>query len=371
MNSENVDVDIDIFEEMSTSPLNIPKMSPIQTIKGSELRDGDIIVFQRVTSDDTCHLSTAPKYYEFLLNRTSVQFRALEKPKETVVSLEVSKEMSYDTVTSVLGKAISVDPAKIRLTTHHGYFDQPKSTPVRRNDNMTLSDMLTSFPTSSQTCDILYFEVLDVPLVELENKKEIRVTFRRNSAYRHHKILLPTESTIFDIATQIAQLENVKDVTRIRVLEVFSSRIFKVFEHSEKLGSMDLNIDIHAEEISQDEIQLENKILIQVVHFTQTPTLHYFGIPFFVPIDKETTVEEFRGKLDEILTNVPPAELDKWKISAISMTAGPKVKSLKEGDVLSKYELSTFQEFLGLEHADMPTLTPRSRRMEKAISIKG
>jgi hypothetical protein len=81
-------------------------------------------------------LSNVNLYYQDLLNRVTVQIRALSKPKETCFTLQLAKHMMYDDVTAKIAFALSsinsnnnhtsngsavVNPATIRLTGHHRY----------------------------------------------------------------------------------------------------------------------------------------------------------------------------------------------------------------------------------------------------------
>ena len=94
------------------------------------------------------------------------------------------------------------DPSKLRLTSHNCYSQQPKPQPIKYRGVDRLSDMLvhynqvisvkfSEFIISSyyrmqvfllnffllQTSDILYYEVLDIPLPELQGLKTLKVAF--------------------------------------------------------------------------------------------------------------------------------------------------------------------------------------------------
>lgn len=96
------------------------------------------------------------------------------------------------------------DPSKIRLTSHNCYSQQPKPQPIKYRELEHLSDMLVHYNQvwclscglSSwnvlllllvgvnyscfsiwQTSDILYYEVLDIPLPELQGLKNLKVAF--------------------------------------------------------------------------------------------------------------------------------------------------------------------------------------------------
>lgn len=96
------------------------------------------------------------------------------------------------------------DPSKIRLTSHNCYSQQPKPQPIKYRGVEHLSEMLVHYNQVAhmsltscyvcsiyalytltdylvffhlQTSDILYYEVLDIPLPELQGLKNLKVAF--------------------------------------------------------------------------------------------------------------------------------------------------------------------------------------------------
>jgi ubiquitin carboxyl-terminal hydrolase 7 len=91
------------------------------------------------------------------------------------------------------------DPSKIRLTPHNPLSHQPKPHYIKFRGLDHLSDMLRHHSQVwnlfqvfgwnvflftflehlliEQMCDILYYEILDIPLPELESLKTLRVAF--------------------------------------------------------------------------------------------------------------------------------------------------------------------------------------------------
>jgi ubiquitin carboxyl-terminal hydrolase 7 len=123
-----------------------------------------------------------------------------------------SKLHTYDDVVERVARQLGLDdPSKIRLTSHNCYSQQPKPQPIRYRGVEHLLDMLVhynqvyfvlSFVDSNrgnpllkrcntitiihtytnifpffQTSDILYYEVLDIPLPELQCLKTLKVAF--------------------------------------------------------------------------------------------------------------------------------------------------------------------------------------------------
>jgi hypothetical protein len=120
-----------------------------------------------------------------------------------------SKLHTYDDVVDKVARQLGLDdPAKIRLTSHNCYSQQPKPQPIRYRGVEHLLDMLVHYNQVNlsldlfcqyerdfgiaklqkafvlkilsvmiQTSDILYYEVLDIPLPELQFLKTLKVAF--------------------------------------------------------------------------------------------------------------------------------------------------------------------------------------------------
>lgn len=117
-----------------------------------------------------------------------------------------SKLFTYDDVVERVAHHLGVDdPSKIRLTSHNCYSQQPKPQPIKYRGAEHLSDMLVHYNQVDfsplfwiatfgilvwyaneligfnhvhlQTSDILYYEVLDIPLPELQGLKTLKVAF--------------------------------------------------------------------------------------------------------------------------------------------------------------------------------------------------
>lgn len=81
--------------------------------------------------------------------------------------------MDYDAVTSALAKHLGVDnPDLLRLTQQNNFLQQPMRLPLRHRCAHTLDRMLSH---SNHPTDTLYYEVLDIPLPQLELLKTLKV----------------------------------------------------------------------------------------------------------------------------------------------------------------------------------------------------
>ncbi|KAI3991324.1 hypothetical protein MKX01_034643 [Papaver californicum] len=161
---------------------------------------------QKPASADTMTLwrryLDVPSFLEYIHNRQVVHFRSLEKPEEDDFCLELSKLLTYDDVTGKVARHLGLDdPTKIRLT-HNCYSQQPKSQAIKYRGVDHLSEMLIHY---NQTSDILYYEVLDIPLPELEGLKTLKVAFRHiiKEDTVVHSITLPKQCTVGDVINDL------------------------------------------------------------------------------------------------------------------------------------------------------------------------
>jgi ubiquitin carboxyl-terminal hydrolase 7 len=82
-----------------------------------------------------------------------------------------------------------------------------------------------------QTSDILYYEVLDIPLPELQALKTLKVTYHHatKDEVSVHSIRLPKNSTVGDVLNDIkSKVELSHPNAELRLLEVFYHKIYKV-----------------------------------------------------------------------------------------------------------------------------------------------
>lgn len=93
------------------------------------------------------------------------------------MSLELSSKDTYEEVSRQLAAALTPpldDPQKLRFTQQNNYTQQPKPQAMRfPTQEQDLPDMLHHF---SQSSDTLFYEVLDLPLPQLERLKTLKAS---------------------------------------------------------------------------------------------------------------------------------------------------------------------------------------------------
>ncbi|CAG8800658.1 15911_t:CDS:2, partial [Cetraspora pellucida] len=96
-----------------------------------------------------------------------------DREQKPEFELVLNKKFTYDEVAKRVAAFLNTDPLKLRFTTAHPTSGICK-TVIKRVTNQTLSEMLqtTYLPNSA---NLLYYEMLDISIVELETKKFFKV----------------------------------------------------------------------------------------------------------------------------------------------------------------------------------------------------
>ncbi|KAI4339301.1 hypothetical protein MLD38_024261 [Melastoma candidum] len=376
---------IDLFEEIKFEP-NV-MCEPVDkkfTFRASQLEDGDIICFQKspkVGSGEDYRYPDVPAFMEYVYNRQVVRFRSLEKPKEDEFSLELSKLHNYDDVVERVAHHLGLnDPSKIRLTSHNCYSQQPKPQPIKYRGVDHLGDMLVHY---NQTSDILYYEVLDIPLPELQGLKTLKVAFHHATKDEVviHTIRLPKNSTVGDVINELkTKVELSHPNVEVRLLEVFYHKIYKIFPPTEKIENInDQYWTLRAEEIPEEEKNTgPDDRLIHVYHFmkdTSHNQVQNFGEPFFLVIHDGETLSDIKLRIQKKL-QVADEEFTKWKFAFVSLG---RPEYLADSDVVSarfqrRDVYGAWEQYLGLEHADNApkrsyTVNQNRHTFEKPVRI--
>ncbi|KAJ7975928.1 ubiquitin carboxyl-terminal hydrolase 12 [Quillaja saponaria] len=358
------DEQIELYEEIKFEPcVMCEHLDKRISFRLSQIEDGDIICFQKsaLLDGEECRYPDIPSFLHYVHNRQIVHFRSLERPKEDDFCIELSKVHSYDDVVERVASQVGLDdPSKIRLTSHNCYSQQPKPQPIKYRGVEHLSDMLVYY---NQTSDILYYEVLDIPLPELQGLKNLKVAFHQATKDEVviHNIRLPKLSTVGDVINLLkTKVELSHPNAELRLLEVFYHKIYKIFPHNEKIENInDQYWTLRAEEIPEEEKNLgPHDRLIHVYHFAKETLqnqmqVQNFGEPFLLVIHEGETLAEVKVRIQKKL-QVPDDEFSKWKFAFLSLG---RPEYLQDSDIVcSRFQRrdlhGTWEQYLGLEHLD-------------------
>ncbi|CAO2840942.1 unnamed protein product [Amaranthus hypochondriacus] len=387
MSGYSAEEEIELYEEIKFEPtVMCEHIDRKLTFRGSQLEDGDIVCFQKVLPAETverCRYPDVPTFLDYVHNRQVVHFRSVERPKEDDFCLELSRLHTYDDVVERVARQLDLDdPSKLRLTSHNCYSQQPKPQPIKYRGVDHLSDMLVHY---NQTSDILYYEVLDIPLPELQGLKTLKVAFHHSTRdeVTIHTIRLPKQSTVGDVLNDLkTKVELSHPDAELRLLEVFYHKIYKIFPSSEKIENInDQYWTLRAEEIPEEEKNLgPHDRLVHVYHFTKETAqnqmqVQNFGEPFLLVIHEGETLAEVKVRIQKKL-QVPDEEFSKWKFAFLSLG---RPEYLQDTDVISsrfqrRDVYGAWEQYLGLEHPDtapkrMYTANQNRHTYEKPVKI--
>lgn len=399
--------DITLYEEIKFDPLYMEKVEwGIPLKMGLQLDNGDIICIEPKVPESEVHRGEVryqhlPSFLEYIRDRQRVVFRELVNPREDKLTLDLSKSMSYDAATEALAGAIGVaDPTTIRLTSHNSYSNAPKLPSIAYRGAETLIDMLAPVHSAS---DILYYEVLDMPLPELERLKSLKISFHGTDTKLVDTldIRMPRESCVRDVLEELrGRLGNkVTPGAKMRFMETYLSKIYKVLSEDDKIEGIDDAYWVcRAEEVdAKDEVHDETMdhnagdaaggdMIIHVYHFYRdkatprnegNPQVHNFGDPFLFRIGADEPLRSVKRRVQQKL-GVPDDEFGKWKWAYHSLG---RTEYLEEDDIVAsrfvnKNQFGAYENYLGMEHEDKnPRKTAANNRYgghdQKAIKIHG
>eukprot|EP00798_Chlamydomonas_sp_ICE-L_P025290 gene25290-10943_t len=167
--------EIEVFEEVKSQPtIMVMKLDHKSTLAHLKLTDGDILIVQQKVPEENTSIRhhTILKHLEYVSNRRMVTFRKLEEPSAAGIECEMLRDMSYNEVSQALAPRLSLDdPTKLRFTQDNAYNHQPQRNPMGYRGMNNLEQMLKH---QNHVNEVLYYEILDIPLPELEQLKTLR-----------------------------------------------------------------------------------------------------------------------------------------------------------------------------------------------------
>ncbi|VAH64442.1 unnamed protein product [Triticum turgidum subsp. durum] len=357
------DEDIELYEEIKFEP-NI-MCEPVDcdvSFSLNQIADGDILCYQKRCSLDQHRHPNVSSFFEYVHNRQVVHFRLLEKPKQDDFSLELSKRSTYDDVVEKVAQHLGMDdPSKLRLTQHIPHLQQPKHQYIKYRSIDHLSDMLL-LRNPNQMSDILYYEILDIPLPELQGLITLRVAFHQATPNEvlFHIIRLPKGSAYSDLIDDLkSKVKLSRSDAELRLFQVNNNKIWKVYQPTEKIDAVhDPNVPLHVEEIPEEEKSAGPRDrLVHVVHFFKdNQHIQYYGVPFFFLIREGEALSDIKVRIQKKF-EVPDEQFLKWKFAYVAYN---RPDYLQDSDiVLSRFQQKNiygpWEQSLGLEHSDMPT----------------
>jgi ubiquitin carboxyl-terminal hydrolase 7 len=366
-----------LYEEIK--PSMIEPMKPRSTFAQSEIQDGDIICAQKDFDKESAELRsqgrfpTIPEYFDYLVNRVTIQFKPKNDPQAPGFELTLTKKTPYDQVAAKVAAHLDADPMKIRFTSANTQ-NQPKPGTFKRNPNATLNEMISP-PTSTVSSTLLFYELLDISIVELETKKLLKVAWLGSTTLKEestHDLLLPKASHVSEAIDALrAKLSLEGGSKQIRMYEVQQCKIMRELAASDLIAHVgDGGVMVYAEEVPLEEVlRSDDDKYIHVYHFSKE-TSRAHGIPFKFLIKKDEIFADTKKRL-QARTGINDKDWAKVKFAFVPSSAYHKPTALEEESLVLGKEKWGSEDYLGLDHLDKSGRGGRLGGLERAIFIRG
>ncbi|KAI9350734.1 cysteine proteinase [Obelidium mucronatum] len=353
---------VKVFEEVK--PSMIDPLDMTKTFGVAELGTGDILCVQNdLPKHEIAELvdpraSSVVYYFEDFRNRLPVTFRHKNKDKEAQlpdVDLILSKKMAYDAIVAKLGPAVNWDSAKIQLWTQQGSIAKQ---PIKRSATITLQEMANPgyYIPAQAAPTILHFELLDIPVTELDTKRYIKLSFvdRQRHESDPIELLVLKNATIGDLLKEFqakTKLPAAGGSGKLRVFEVHNHKFYKsAFAETDFVSCITEYAVIYIEEIPVEELEVgETDQIVNVCHFAKD-TSRGHGVPFRFVVKQG---EVFSAAKARLIEGNGINEKDATKMKFFWLPQMQKARPLEDDDILSDLTVGmNAQDYLGIDHVD-------------------
>ncbi|ODV89308.1 hypothetical protein CANCADRAFT_137158 [Tortispora caseinolytica NRRL Y-17796] len=367
------DVELKMYEEIK--PDLIEELNFRNTFEAAELRNGDIITVAKSVPNINMEKFTGYKdainFYRFLLSRTRIHFlprfddEMEDDMNEDEFSLVLSKRDDYSRLSEAVGHYLKVDPEHLRFTTCH-----PSGAPRSIVKYAPSASIASIFSQSySATPNMLYYEVLPMPLKEMEQMISVPVIYIPDSLVNETgaDVLVPKNATVALFLEELARLVNLelKEDEALRTYLVHKGHILGQLDANAHVADIRNGEIICVEKVLRDDMEANtDQAVIEVIHF-QKDISHLHGVPFYFSVKWNEKFSEFRARLKKKL-GYKDDTFEKVKIACVSLNQHDSVEYITDGesflgDVLRRGDI------LGLDHIDTSS---RRNHGERAITIR-
>lgn len=311
-----------LYEEVK--PNLIERIDPnLQLGEVDEIRDGDIICFQRANLPfPRLSFPTVDEYFRELYNRCEISFYDKNMPTDPGFTLTLNQRMTYMEMAQAVGQHLNVEPRMLQffrpqLTTQRNFSQFP----IRSTIEGCLRDFVRiGTKNRMESPPMLCYQHLPIPVDEFENKKWFHCIFvtTKIKEEKEFSVYVDKNGTVEDLLSQAK-----KEITFgngstkcLRLLEVMTNRIVDIFPLDKPVGELFPQRMYRVEEVQPDEMKLSiDEALIPVAHFQKAPH-NAFGVPFLLKITDGEPVSKIIQRIQSLL-EVGEKEFEKWKFAII------------------------------------------------------
>jgi len=373
------DTPLKLFEEIK--PDMIEEIPLRNNSCEAEIGNGDIICFQKeITPEVEAKLreipnsvALIPDFFKNVRNKILITFKEKEdKEDEHFVpasneylefQLELLNTMTYDEVAMAVAKHIKLDDAmKLR------FYIGNRNDYIERKDDIKLNQ-LTNDARFSPNTNVIYYEIQDIAITEMEVKKFVNVKFlnKHHQEQKTYRLLVYKNGTVGDLLNLLKQSMKVENIGKLRLYTTSNGRIEYVYSDEMDINTLNsYSQEIYVEEISEDQLNTPVEDCVQVVHF-KNDISNYHSVPFLLKLNEGEKFIDFKKKIQKSI-GMHDKEFAKVKICVIPPNNGtPQYFDEKYDEIVindGKIQLNSI--IIGL---DYPCRNPNISSYEKAVKI--
>ncbi|KAG0165848.1 hypothetical protein DFQ28_005241 [Apophysomyces sp. BC1034] len=365
--------EITLYEEIK--PSMIEEMNLSLTFSQAEIQDGDIICVQKLlTNQEIIDLeaqefkATVPEFMDYQIGKINVLFSPKDNKPDMEFELTLHKNMKYDRIAAKVADKLGADAEKIRFFVS-GPHDGPK--PLRRTPKSTLQDIYQTMYNPGQLRPKLFYEVLDMTVMEFESQRLVKVTLCTPSLKDgvSKELLMPKQSRMSDLIkaldTSGAKFESSSGTRSARIFEAINNKFNREFLASDSLSQLSdaANAQLYVEEIPEEELVMgDDDFFVRVFHF-QRDVNRTHSVPFKFAVRKDEVFSETKKRLQE---RVGLSDKD-WSKVKFNIVSSYSAAPIDDDDFkLSDHQFNQ-EDSLGLDHIDK---TARAGRQSPSTSDK-
>lgn len=369
-----------VFEEVKFNPnVRLEELMEDTSLNENKIENGDILIFQQAIAEEEeqdYEYPSAKDYLEWIRQRINVKFFRMEAGQPCDIqenppfTLLLTWDMTYDDVSAAVSKHLNLDhPLKLQFTQQSRFQNSPTTHPIPypkaavdpnmypNRQTLVLERMLQSrtsatYTGAQQTEQVLYYEILDVPLPEYENLLSHRIAFHNN---QHEEVAvvsirIPRHKTVNDLLNEVkaALPDNlVKEIgdAPLRLMEIYQWKIWQVFNPEEiidvHMGPSKSVWHLRAEVIPEDQRDLTNpgSLHVHCLHVESKEgspkTPFAFNDPFIMSIGPDETIGALKKRVKESL-QVSDEEFSSWKVVLVTGIGNHTMEDMEDDVVIAQ-----------------------------------
>jgi len=208
---------------------------------------------------------------------------------------------------------------------------------------------------ANQSPDTLYYEILEMSLTDLEQRKTVKVTWLPEGVTKEETFdcLVPKIGTFEDVLPVFQRKAKLPDelIEQIRFYEAHSGKVYKNLSVDTPVSTLNEFMQVYAERLPEEEREAEKEgapSLIGCFHYDKEPAKPH-GVPFIFLVKQGEIFKDTKERLSK-RTGIKGKQFEKIKFAVIPHGSYSRPKVLEDDDILS--ENFSEGDQLGLDHVN-------------------